>query len=468
MITKNMKKYIAAALLSLPLVAEAQNPYTLKFLPQLHQSQWVNATNQSDAKISIGVPVLSSLSFYVYNSGFSYNSLFKANPDGTMGIHPGDFIDKLKTNNVVAFGADVSLFSANVALENMTLGLSVQDRVDFRFSYPKDLFRFAWYGNGAYIGQTLNIGNFGLNASWYREYALHGTRNFGKWTFGASPKLLFGKTNIHTKETSLSVYTEPDYYAITANAQMNLQTSGIADSADRAQGNMQFPAYAFNTKNAGLGIDLGVKYDLTDKIDVAAGVNNLGYINWKSNIHNHTVGPKSFTFDGFDLSHYLRTGDSSFISTDQYVDSVKDLIKFEKNTNAYRTTLPAEIYAIGNYKISDMHNVGAQFSTQKFSKKMVITTTLAYRINVGKHLTGALTYTMRSGSAFNLGGAVILRFAGMQWYVAADNWWASVKPLDARNANLNLGMNLVFGDRAKKKGDRGERIRVKEGSNERP
>jgi len=147
MITKNMKKYFSAALLSLPLMAAAQTtPYTLKFLPQLQQSQWVNATNQSDAKISIGVPVLSSLSFYVYNSGFSYNSLFKANPDGTMGIHPGDFIDKLKPRNVVAFGADVSLFSANVALKDMSIGFSVQDRVDFRFSYPKDLFKFAWYG----------------------------------------------------------------------------------------------------------------------------------------------------------------------------------------------------------------------------------------------------------------------------------------------------------------------------------
>jgi len=446
-----MKKSLLAILLSLPVLSQAQDAYTLKFLPQLQQSQWVNASNQSDVKVSVGLPVLSGTSFYIFNSGFTYHSLFHRTNDSTMSIHPGDFIDKLKPRNVVAFGADVTWFSANMAFDDFTLGLSVADKVDFRFSYPKDLFKFAWYGNGAYIGQSLNIGNFGLNASWYREYALHGTKNFGKWTFGASPKLLFGKTNIHTRESSLQVYTEPDYYAITAMAELNVQTSGLADSTDRAQGNLKFPGYAFNTKNKGLGIDLGAKYELNDHIDIAGGINNLGYINWKSNVHNYTAGPTSFTFDGFDLGSYLQSGDSNFISTQQYVDTVKNLVKFEKNSNSYRTSLPTEFYVMGNYHLNDYHTFGAQLSTQRIAKKIILATTLCYQLNVSKHFTGALSYTMKSGSAFNIGGALIARFAGMQWYFATDNWWASVKPLDAKSMNLHMGINLAIGDRAKKK-----------------
>jgi hypothetical protein len=368
-----------------------------------------------------------------------------------MSIHPSDFIDKLKDKNVVAFGANVSILSANVAFRDYTIGFSVADKVDARFTYPKDLFKFAWYGNGAYIGQSLNIGDFGLNASWYREYALHGTYNYKKWTFGASPKLLFGKTNINTKASYLKVYTDADYYAITATTEMNIQTSGFADSTDRAEGNMEFPAYAFNSKNAGLGIDLGASYQLNEKINIAGGINNLGYIKWKSNIHNHTAGPKSLTFDGFDLATMLQGDSSEIISTDQYLDSVKDLIKFEKNSDAYKTSLPVEFYAMGTYAINDKHTVGMQLSTQKFSKKMVVASTLYYRVTLSKHFSGALTYTLKSSSAFNIGGAIVARFAGMQWYFATDNWWASVKPLDAKNMNLNMGINLVFGDRAKKK-----------------
>ncbi|GAA4460918.1 DUF5723 family protein [Nemorincola caseinilytica] len=423
----------------------------MKLLPQLHQSQWFNASNQTDVKISVGLPVLSGTSFYIFNSGFTYNSLFHRVNDSTMSIHPSSFIDKLKNRNMVAFGANVSILSANVAFEKYTIGFSVTDRVDARFTYPKDLFRFAWYGNGAYIGESLNIGNFGLNASWYREYALHGTYNYGKWVFGASPKLLFGKTNINTKESYLQVYTDADYYAITAQTEMNIQTSGFADSADRAEGRMAFPGYAFNSKNMGLGIDLGASYQLNDKIKIAGGINNLGYIKWKSNIHGYKAGPKSITFEGFDLANMLQGDSSEFISTSQYLDSVKNMLKFTKNTDPYKTSLPVEFYAVGSYDINNKHTVGAQLSIQSFSKRALFATTVYYRLNLSKHFSGVLTYTLKSASPFNLGGAIVARFAGMQWYLSTDNWWASIRPLDSKNMNVNLGVNLAFGDRTKKK-----------------
>jgi hypothetical protein len=450
MISNHMKKYLLAGLLSLPFAASAQDAYTLKFLPELQQSQWVNPTNQTDAKMSFGLPVLSGVSFYLFNSGFTYNSLFHRVNDSTMAIHPNDFIDKLKNRNLVALGANVSLLSMNLAYENFSVGFSVTDKADVRFVYPKDLFKFAWYGNGAYIGQSLNIGNFGLKASWYREYALHGTYNYGRWTFGASPKLLFGKTNINTRESYLQVYTAPDYYAITAMTEMNIETSGIADSNDRKEGNMSFPGYAFNRRNVGLGIDLGAKYDVNEKLDIGGGINNLGYIKWKSNIHNYTAGPTSFTFDGFKLEDFFQ-GDTNFISTDQYIDSVSKLIKFEKNSKSYKTSLPTEFYVIGNYKFDDRNTLGAQINMQRFSKKMIFASTLCYRLKVSKHFTGALSYSMKSSSAFNLGGAVIVNFGGAQFYLATDNWWAAVKPLDAKNTNLHMGINAVIGDRFKKK-----------------
>ena len=242
-----MKKITLSLLLGLPFCAGAQDSYTMKLLPQLHQSQWVNASNQTDVRLSVGIPVLSGVSFYIFNSGFTYNSLFNRVNDSTVSINPSKFIDNLKDRNMVAFGANISLLSANLSMGNFTAGFSVSDRADVRFIYPKDLFKFAWYGNGAYIGKSLNIGDFGLNASWYREYALHGTYNWGKWTFGASPKMLFGKTNINTRTSYLNVYTDADYYALTAQTEMNVQTSGFADSADRAEGRMSFPGYAFNT-----------------------------------------------------------------------------------------------------------------------------------------------------------------------------------------------------------------------------
>lgn len=462
MIPKKLTKVILAAFALMPAGVYAQDAYTMKMLPQLQQSQWVNASNQSDAKLSIGLPVLSGISFYVYNSGFSYNSIFQRVNDSTMAIRPGDFIDKLKEKNVISFGANINILSATYAVsEDLQIGFSVNERVDMRFTYPKDLFRFAWYGNGAFIGQSLNIGNFGLNASWYREYALHGTKSIGKWTFGASPKLLFGKANINTRESYLQLYTAPDYYELTAMSELNVQTSGFNDSTDRATGNDNAGDLVMNTKNVGLAIDLGASYKLNEKIELAAGINNLGYINWKNKINNYTTDKSSFTFQGFSLDQFLSSGDSNFISTDQYIDSVEKLIDYKENSNSYRTNLPIELFAMGTYNLTDKHHFVGQLNAQRFTKKFVLATTLGYRFDLNKHLTAALSYTWKSNSFFNVGGALIVRFAGMQWYMATDNWWASIKPLAARNANIHMGVNLAFGDRSKKKNNE-DRTRIDE------
>ena len=446
-----MKKHLIILMLCLPFLSKAQDAYTLKFLPQLQQSQWGNASNQTDAKISVGIPVLSGVSFFLYNSGFSYHSIFKQVNDSTTQVSPGKFIDKLRRKNLLGFGATVSLFSINYAKEDYSVGFSINDKAYLQFNYPKDLLKLLWYGNGPYIGQTLNIGNFGLNAAWYREYALHFTKNYKKWTFGASPKLLFGKTNINTASSSLDLYTAPDYYAIKATADMNLQTSGIADSADKANNSTPtFSKYMFNSKNVGLGLDIGAKYQYSEKITIAAGINNLGYISWKSQVHNYVSGQSEIQFDGFKLEDFLQ-GDSDLVSTSKFIDTVRQLVKFNKNSESYKSYLPYEAFVMGNYTINDHHAVGLQINTERYYHKNVFAGTLCYQLMLGKHFSGALSYTAKSNAAFNLGGGIVLRFAGMQWYFATDNWWASIKPLDSKNTNFHFGMNLVFGNSGKKK-----------------
>lgn len=450
-----MKIRILILLCCLPILSRAQDAYTMKFLPQLQQSQWSCASNETDAKISVGIPVLSSTSFYLFNSGFTYHSLFHKVNDSTTAIHPGDVINKLKSKNYIGFGASVTLLSFNYARPDWSVGFSITDKADLRFQYPKDLLNLLWNGNGAYLGKTLEIGNFGLNASWYREYALHGVKSYKKWTFGASPKLLFGKTNINTRSSSVGLYTAPDYYDITATANMNIQTSGIADSNDRKNGIPGASEYIFNNKNRGLGLDLGAKYQYNDKIAISAGINNLGYIKWKGQVHNYTAAGTTFNFDGFHAENFFQ-GDTGFISASQLTDSVTKLIKFDKNSDAYTTTLPYELYAMGTYQLNKHNMFGLQLNAERFSKNFLLAATLCYQFQAGKHFTGTLTYTAKSNTPFNLGGAIIVRLACVQLYMATDNWWASVKPLDSKNMNLHFGINLAFGSRLKKVTDAAE------------
>jgi hypothetical protein len=395
----------------------------------------------------------------MYNSGFTYHELFHTGSENSTVIKAGEFIDNLKSMNYIGFNGSASLFSINMNKDTYTAGFSINDRAVFQFGYPQDFLKLLWYGNGAYIGKTLEIGNFSLDATWYREYALHATKRYKKWNFGASPKLLYGKTNIHTKASSIKLYTDTGIYALTANADIQLQTSGIPDSTDNSLGYLntseKVNEYAFNKQNKGIAIDLGASYEYNDRLSFAAGINNLGYINWKSNIHNYSSGNKSFTFDGLAASGFFQ-GDSSVISVDKWTDTVKDFIEFNKSKESYKTALPTEFYLMGNY-IINKHHFGVQLAGQRFNKKLLYSATLCYQIQLGKHFTGALSYTAKKQAPANLGGAIILQFLHMQWYFVTDNWYAAIKPLDSKNMNLHMGMNLVFG--AKKAKDKEEVFR---------
>ena len=196
-----MKKIFSLLLCCLPFMAMAQDSYTLKFLPQLQQSAWANASNMSDAKLSIGFPVISSTSIYLYNTGFTYHDIFHKIDDTTTGLQLGKLINQLKGKNYIGLGTSVALFTLDLSKKNYSFGVSISDKIDFQFAYPGDFFKLLWDGNGSFLGQSLELGNFGINASYYHEIAFHVSKRFGKWQVGINPKMLFGVANINTKET---------------------------------------------------------------------------------------------------------------------------------------------------------------------------------------------------------------------------------------------------------------------------
>ena len=450
-----MKKYITILFSFLSIFAKAQDNYTLKYMPQLQQSQWYDATNLPDTKVSIGFPAISGFSFYVYNSGFTFHDVFQTINDSTKGVNMGKIFNQLKPVNYISFGAQVPIFSINIAKQNVSAGFSISDKMDMQFSYPADMFKLLWYGNGHYLGQNLEVGNFGLNASWYREFAFHIAVKHNKWTFGINPKILVGKTNINTKQSSIIMNTDTSFYKVKATANMNFQTSGIADSADNANGGYfgstsSAVDYLFNVNNIGHAIDLGVKYEISEHLNVSAGINNLGYIHWASYLHDYSVYNQTFNFDGLHAENFLQ-GDSTALASQTLNDSLKNLIKFNKTSDAYTTNLPYDIYLMANYQFK--HNwFGLMFSARHFNSQFLYSGTAAYQLKLGKHFSGTVTYTLKSYSPFNIGGGLVLQFLNMQYFFVTDNWYAAVAPLDSKNANLTFGMNMVVGNRIRKKG----------------
>ncbi len=446
-----MKKIVLSLIIIFPLLASAQDEPTMRFLPQLAESGWSTASNRTDTKISIGLPVLSSTSVHLFSNGFTYHNLFNIVGDTTF-LQLGNVINHLKANNFVGFGTSISLFHINYTTTKFSIGLFINSRIISQFNYPGDLFKLLWNGNGGSLGQTLQIGNFGVNAMIYNEYGLHFSTKFKrKWTFGVNPKILFGKFDMYTKTSSLTLYTDPNYYQMTAAANLNFQTSGIPDSNQRKNIDAAYVKnYTLNTANKGFAIDLSAKYDFNEKLSMSVGVNDLGAIHWASNLHNYTSNVSALTFDGIHAENIFQGDSSSNISFQKYTDSLKKKFQIQNNQNAYTTRIPLNLYAMALYQLNTKNKVGAQFNSYYFAQNYTNALTLFYQFRWTKHFSIAATYTAKSRSAFNVGGGLVLQFLNMQWYMTTDNWWAAIKPLDSKNVNLRFGMNVVWGDANKK------------------
>jgi hypothetical protein len=266
--------------------------------------------------------------------------------------------------------------------------------------------------------------------------------------------MLFGKSDIHTAASSLTLYTDPNYYQLTAAAKMNIQTSGIPniDSSNQKTIDEKYiRSYLFNTANKCFAIDLAARYQFKDNLIFAAGMNDVGFINWRSNIYNVTSDVSSFTFDGIHAQDFFQNDTSSTISSQKYLDSISNKLKLKKNYDSYRTMIPMNFYAMATYQLTLKHRFSAMFNWYSFEHQQSRALTLGYQYKLSKHFSVAATYTGKSRSAFNLGGGLIFQFLNMQWYFVTDNWWAAVKPLDSKNVNLRFGMNIVWGNSDKKK-----------------
>ncbi|MEN9523534.1 MAG: hypothetical protein RL065_1911 [Bacteroidota bacterium] len=440
------KLQLLVGLIFVFITAKAQDEYTMKFFDQINQSSQFNASNRTDAKVSVGLPAISSFGLYFFNNGFTYNDLFKRNAaDSSLLITPGNVIDKLKSKNHLGFGTSISLGSFNYANRKWSAGFSVADKMMFKFTYPGDLLKLAWYGNAPYVGNELEIGNFAINFSYYREYATHFTYTYKKWQFGLSPKLLFGKANINTAESSIKLLTDPNTFKLSADANLNVQTSGFPDSTE--QKNNAVPdvkSYVFNTANKGFALDVAAAYQYNEKLKISAGINDWGSISWKSRINNYTMHNAHIDFDGVNIVDLADS--NSNINSNKFVDSLKNIFKLESNKETYRTALPINFFAMANYDFNKHHSVAAQISSNTFHQSSILALTLCYQLKLSKHFTGTLTYTNKSYAPINFGGGIMLRFLGMQTYLITDNWLAAVKPLASKNVNVRFGMNIVIGN----------------------
>lgn len=475
---KTMKKYIlliffAAALGS---AVNAQQALTMYNMDRVMQTQFVNPSADIPYKIHIGgllVPIAGQIPPPMYfnyaNNSFKWNHIYHPSGienDTSYVLDIPLFMDKLQKTTHMRFETNFELINVGIKLENMFLTVALTEKMRYGLSLPYDLFEFTLNGNMPYMEQDkpLDFSGLGANFTHYRELAVGVSMIANdKITVGGRIKLLFGQANFNTNIDELSLYTDPDDYSMTWTTDMKIQSSlpiyydymvhnvenGIdsisfdlnEESLDMFKDNPL--SYPFNFKNLGIGFDLGVTYKLTPEIDLYASLLDFGFISWNTNPQN-LVSKGQYDYRGLQVEMW-EDNDEMQESLDNMVDTILNTFKFDLLESGYVTWLPSSIYLGGKYKFHEKLHFTGLYRGEFYRKSYFQSFTLGVNSNLTNWLSAHVTYSLAHRTADNIGVGFSARLGPVNWYMVTDGLTQLIFPQSARNLNIRMGCNIVFG-----------------------
>ena len=442
-----MKKLIILLFILKCISAQCQQNLVLYNMPAIQQSMYANPGQMPQCRVNVGLPAISSIYFNLGNNGFKITDVVKKRADDSLYLDIDNFINKLRKNNLLTQSFQIDILSFGFRVKQNYFSVSAIEKENFNFRYPKDLFNWAWNGNGAFLGEEMKF-NFGLDAVHYRELGLGYARSFtDKISAGVKLKVLTGLQNASIAKSDITFKTGDPYFDYTAKANIEINTS-INDSTATARN------YFFNKQNKGLAIDLGAVYKFNDRFTFSGSIIDFGSIKWKSNVTNYvSANPDAeFKFDGVDITPFIdSTGtfnsDSAF---NHYLDSIETIFKIDTLHRNYKTKLPTKIYGGVNFKIDDRQNAGLVLYGQFFDKAFYPGMALSYNLKLNKWLSASASYAIVNRSYNNIGFGFALT-GPVQLYAVTDNIIGFFLPQSSKTINFRTGLNLCFGRGEKSK-----------------
>jgi hypothetical protein len=427
----------------------AQRNFTLYQFQNTHQSLHLNPAFRPNIKsyASSGVGLAS---FGVNHTGFTLNDLLTPrSTDDSLVFDVANAIDKMQDLNSVNFDFQNELFGFGLRVKRTQLMFSVMMKNQMSFFYPRDLFRFAFEGNGgSLLGERANLDGLGFKLQGYIEYAIGMNRTFldDKLSIGARGKLLSGIYNAHTSRSQLGIHTNDSTFDITIDGGMTLKTSYLNPLLDRNY--LDAINNGFNFRNIGFGLDLGGQYKLNEKLELSASVVDLGFIKWNANNRNFVSDDVNFTFQGVDMNLFL-ADTANYL--DNFADSLQSVLNANENTDSYVTSLNTRFFVGGRFKMTDALFLDAlwynEFILGNYMPGLTVGGTFQFR----EFLTVSSNYTVFGRFAKNLGVGVNFRLGGFQFFTMTDNLLGVLNAANSKNWHVSLGISASIGKPDKKK-----------------
>lgn len=403
------------------------------FIDNIYQRSYFNPALNNKGKLSIA----SGLGVDFITNGPSFNDFLIENTDGGLTLSPSNAISAMQDVNDIYGYSSVNTFDISVKIPFCRLSFGHAWKANGWMSYTKDLAEFVTFGNGAHIGETLNLGPQ-IDYINYNELYLGAQKSFGALNIGVRVKRLNGVEAIKTSNSKIQLTTSDDIYQLTLDSDYELQSSKAFSYTDIDDFDLDIENFSFDnflSSNGGWAFDLGASLSLSDRLELSLSILDIGSINWDIDPKRYTSNSSQF-FEGIDIANYINTEDEIIVT-----DSIRELLQVEETNSPFSTPLPTQIYLGARLKISDLWTVGAIIQSIGNGDRRANVLGINAQANIYKWLSAGVIYSAKTGNIANLGFSATARLGPLSGFLSTDNI-IKVGSFDGTNSNFRAGLSL--------------------------
>lgn len=447
------------------LLSQDKTQYLIQELPQTIS---LNPAIQYTCKNYIMLPGISGLSAFIRNNGFSYNQVFEGGRGvsaDSLRIDYDRLSDVMWKNNKLHIGGSISLFGLGFESRGLFFSAEISNHSDFRLVYEKSILdaRDGNWDLSTDSPRDIHISGSGAHLLNYTSFAvgLGGSPARGL-QIGARLKYLSGAAHLQTKKSDLSLITSPapvelrgvSDFLVRSSLPVDLQLNqnGYIESVESNVNSLQDLASLIFSGNHGIGVDLGLIYEINPDMVFSASILDLGFIRWRNNTQELAQN-EEFVFQGIDLSDYTRNSGSTDL-LEALEDSVINNFRIQDSDRNYSAMLPLRMIAGMEYRMREKFSLGAVFEGEVFGNRFYPSLSLSAISRPYDWLSASLSYSLMDRWLANFGMSLVVGKGPLQFYVVSDNIpFSFVKetetgmiwPYRARTFNLRAGINVIIG-----------------------
>ena len=456
---KNTIKRFAVTLLFLAttVVAGAQALRTGYFLDGYAYRYRLNPALMNDQNY-LSFPLLGEMNLKTAGNLGLADVLYDT-PDGTNLVtfmHPSiaaeDFLANINENNAIAVDFDMTLLSTGFfalgGYNTLDIGLHSHSSVNI----PYDMFKFMkTLGGGTY-----SLGNMNVATRNYIDVAIGHSHKIGKdLTIGARFKVLLGAAYANLMVERMNVELTGERWMIDAKGALSAAYGGnfTYDENGMLEGFGENIVPGLN--GLGMGIDLGVTYDLSNVLTkglvVSASITDLGYMKW-NNVSMAGFDPEPYVFDGFEnVGTSAGQGESVEDQMEAIGQDLQDMfVLADQGVADVSENLSSTLHIGLEYKMPFYDKLSAAILYSNRFDEVYPYHQFSLMVNLAPVNWFSLAVSGTTSSmGMGFGAIANIHCTGFNIFVGSDCFVGKVNkqyiPLDNMNANVAVGINIPFG-----------------------